>query len=643
MTIVQKVDGRHLRKDDEVYTVIGRVPGMSAVRIELDGVQSQITLEDFHAAIARGDVSDAQEPVFDGCVFTPEERSEAAYRKRLLEIVECCQSRGLKWPQIIETTQKQLEEEGYFAAYAAEMPAVRTIQHWRKRVHLKGHSGLVDSRSSESGNRTARHDEDFEQIVLDIVEEQYVRSDRVTVTYVANTARAKYLKLCDKEGRKPKPCGRRSVEAIIRSFVVHEDALKTRMGADAARPILLQAGRFQRIDYAYDRIEIDSTLADIFVIYEGNLIRPWVTLAIDAATGFIVGMVVSLANPSGATTVAALYEAMTGQDDDFFDLHGIKNRVQVRGNPLTVVADQGSENSGDIVNRLLEVTGVELQKNIPGRPEKKPFVERSMGTLRNFVTQLPGAAQTRQMPAQTRTAKAMKEACIDFDDFVSRLQRWRFDIYGQLPRRRVQSPLRRQESPTEAWNRLLTLAHVPEPLSRNELIRMFYCVRETRCLFRYGIEVGRVQYWSWDLAQIQRNSPTTVEVEVWTNPADIRSVIVVHPDSGRPLMVRCKDPEMPPLTAVERDRLLSLNRLDPDAALSAYEALAALVEGFHHAPRKSRSKVAKGKEEAKRLHRDKEIIRNSQARAVHEDLIEPSTAMLSIEVPTKRNKIAKRG
>ncbi|WP_375173931.1 hypothetical protein [Pseudooceanicola sp.] len=54
MTIVQKVDGRHLRKDDEVYTVIGRMPGMSAVRIELNGVQSQITLEEFHEAVHTG-------------------------------------------------------------------------------------------------------------------------------------------------------------------------------------------------------------------------------------------------------------------------------------------------------------------------------------------------------------------------------------------------------------------------------------------------------------------------------------------------------------------------------------------------------------------------------------------------------------
>ncbi|GGE47883.1 transposase [Primorskyibacter flagellatus] len=643
MTVVQKVDGRHLRLDGEIYRVIGRVSGRPAVCIELGGHQSEITLEEFHDAISRGDVSDGQEPEFEGRVLGPEEKVEAAYRKRLLELVETFQSEGMKWPEVIEQAQKQLKLDERFATYAANMPSVRAIQTLRKRVHLKGHIGLVDGRSANSGNFDRRHDDLFEEIVLDIIEEHFLRSDAVTLTFVANTARAKYAKEFVGKESEAKACGRKSVEAIIRDYVVHEDALKSRMGAKAARPLLRQAGRFQKIDYAFDRLEIDSTQADIFVVYEGNLVRPWVTIVVDAATGFIVGLVVSLAPPTGASTVAALFEAMTGPDNAFFDLHGIQNRVRVKGNPLTVVADQGSENGGDIIKRLLEVTGVELQKNTPGHPEKKPFVERAMRTLKTYVTQLDGTTQTQLMPAQTRTAKAINEACLTFEEFATMLQRWRFDIYGRLPRRSVQSPLRRSESPTESWKRLLTLAHVPEPLSRNELIQMFYCIREKRCLFHYGIEVGRVQYWSWDLAQIHRNNPNTVQLEVWTNPGDIRTVIVVHPDTGKAITVPCKDPEMPPLTSAERDRILAANRRKPEDYFSAHEALAALVGGLHHAPRKKKSKMAKAGEEARRVHRDKEIVRKSSTRVVQDKPIEPAVAMLPVQIPTKRNKITMRG
>ncbi|MBY6159429.1 DDE-type integrase/transposase/recombinase [Mameliella alba] len=643
MTIVQKVDGRHLLKDGKIYRVIGRVPGRAAVCIELNGEKAEISLEQFHEEITLGNVSEGQMPEFDAHILDSDDKSEVAFRKRLLALVDGYQSLGMAWPEIVEATRQQLEAEGQFASRSTNMPSIRTIQNWRKRVHQNGASALVDSRSLNSGNRIPRHEPEFEEIVLDIINEQYVKSDRVTVTYVAKNARAKYIAQCAAQGRKPGPCGRKSVVAIIRKNVVHEDALKSRLGASAARPILLQARQFQSIEYAYDRIEVDSTRADIFVHFDGHQFRPWVTLAIDAATGFIVGMVVSLASPTGSSTVAALYEAMTGQDEAFFDRHGIKNRVRISGNPLTVVADQGSENGGDIVNRLLDVTHIELQKNIPGHPEKKPFVERAMGTLKNFVTQLPGATQTRQMPARTRTAKAIDEACLSFDDFVTYLQIWRFDIYGQEPRRRVQSPLRREETPTESWQRLLTQAFVPEPLSRNELVQMFFCFRVTRHLFRYGIEVGRIQYWSWDLARIQRSRGETVELEVWTNPADIRSVIVVDPDTGKPITVYCKDPEMPPLTAEERDRILASNRRDPDEFLSAYETLAALVEGLHHEPKKKRTKMAMAGEQARRAHRDEEIVQRSKTQERTAKLVDQSKQTLTVQVPSRRNKISKRG
>ena len=92
------------------------------------------------------------------------------------------------------------------------------------------------------------------------------------------------------------------------------------------------------------------------------------------------------------------------------------------GYPLTVVADQGSENSGSIINRLLSTTTIELQKNIPGHPEKKPFVERVMSTLKNFVTKLDGATQTRELSPNDRYERAKSEACWTFDEFVQKVQ-----------------------------------------------------------------------------------------------------------------------------------------------------------------------------------------------------------------------------
>lgn len=644
MNQLQAYDGRHLRNGETLYRVIGRVQGKPAVVLDLNGSQTSITLEDFHRQIALGNVSEGQEPVFCDRIMTDEEMSEAAYRKRILELVERYQELGLTWNEIRSAIGIELQKDSRFASRASKLPAVRTIQKYRTEYCAMGRLALVDKRD-QSGNYTVRYDDILLEVVLDLLEESYLASDRMTMTDLVRQAQIKYLKRFseDRPDEEPGNRGRKAVESILESYIPHSDVIKKRRGKRAARKALLQAGSFQKIDHAYDRVEVDSTQADIFVIYDGKLIRPWVTLVVDAATGFIVGLVVSLENPTGLTTATALYEAMTGNDEAFFDRFGIRNRVLVAGHPLTVVADQGSENSGSIINRLLSMTAIELQKNIPGHPEKKPFVERAMSTLKTFVTKLDGATQTREMSTKDRYERAKAEACWTFDEFVQKVQVWRYDVYGVLPRRRVQSPLKRRESPIESWQRLSAEAYVPEPPSKQHLAQLFFHHAEKRTVHNYGIEVGYVQYSAWELRELKKNTKGKLEVEVRINPADIREIIVSHPKSGEAFYVPCKDPEMPAISVAERDRIVALNRRDPDDYLAASEVLAALVAGKHHKPSKATTKARKDRHAAQRKRRDAEITERSSGSSSPVPRNDASRPMMPVCAPKRRNRISARG
>ncbi|MFG6559024.1 Mu transposase C-terminal domain-containing protein [Sulfitobacter sp. 1A15299] len=644
MNQLQAFDGRYLRNGETLYRVIGRAQGKPAVILDLNGQGSEITLEDFHRQIALGNVSEGQAPVFCDRVMNDDELSEAAFRKRILELADRYQELGLKWGEIRSAIGIELQKDPRFAPRASKLPAVRTIQKYRKDYCAMGQLALVDKRD-QSGNYTVRYDEVFLEVVLDLLEESYLTSDRMNMTDLVRQSRHKYLKQFPKErpNEKPGNHGEKAVKSIIDSYIPHSDVIKRRLGKKAARKALLQAGSFQKIDHAYDRLETDSTQADIYVIYDGKLIMPWVTMVVDAATGFIVGLVVSLDNPTGLTTATALYEAMRGNDEAFFDRFGIKNRVHVAGHPLTVVADQGSENSGSIINRLISTTAIELQKNIPGHPEKKPFIERGMRTLKTFVTKLDGATQTEEMSTKERYERAKAEACWTFDEFVKKLQVWRYDIYGVVPRRRVQSPLKRRESPIESWRRLSAEAYVPEPPSKQTLTQMFFHHAEKRVVHRYGIEVGYVQYSSWELRELEKNTKGKLEVEIRINPADIREIIVSHPKSGEAFYVPCKDPDMPAISVAERDRILALNRRDPDDYLSASEVLAALVEGKHHKPSKATTKGRKKQHAARRKRRDEEIINRSNGPNSSMPSGNVSHPTMPVLAPKRRNRISARG
>jgi len=88
MNRLQKYDGRHLRDGNDIYRVLGRVQGKPAVVLEVDGTQTEITLQEFHRQVSRGNVSEGQEPIFCDRILTDDETSEAAFRERILHLCQ---------------------------------------------------------------------------------------------------------------------------------------------------------------------------------------------------------------------------------------------------------------------------------------------------------------------------------------------------------------------------------------------------------------------------------------------------------------------------------------------------------------------------------------------------------------------------
>lgn len=430
MTLLQKsFDGRYLRLDGELYRVLGQEPGKPSMVLESSaGERFAMHVSDFRTHIALGNVSEAGEPEFGARLRSHEESEEMAFRRYVLAHAARFREEGHTWPVALQRVRERLIREERFLERLQKFPKVRAVQIWRAEFTKRGSKALYDKRDN-SGNRNDRHDRVFENIVFDLLEDQYLGSDRITVTSLCRQAKSLYLARCKEDGLKPAPHGRKVVESLI-AELPHADVVKSRLGSKEARKRLLQAGRFQSIRAPFDRVEIDSTEADIFVIIDrdGATARPWITVAIDAATGLIVGLLISLERPTGMTTALTLREAMTPTEESFFERYGIESRLQAYGNLLTVVADQGSENKGDLIRRLISQTGIEYQLTIPAHPEKKPFVERLNRTLSDFIMQLPGATKTAEMPAKTRTNRAREEAALTFEEFVETVQRWRFDV-----------------------------------------------------------------------------------------------------------------------------------------------------------------------------------------------------------------------
>ncbi|WP_298905104.1 Mu transposase C-terminal domain-containing protein [uncultured Aliiroseovarius sp.] len=610
--LVEKYDGRQIVIGDELHEVRGHIKGRAAVSLKApNGTFHEISSEDFRLRVAEGYVLDQRGREAGIRIPSETDKLETSFRKAVLSMSARLEREGLSWHQRHRTMKDYFESRPEFAGRQKPFPGIRAIQKWRKGFQEESTSALHDKRYL-SGNRLPRHSKIFEKIVLDILEKQYIKHDRMTAKAVWQLARAEYSEACKREGIKPGPCGVKVVNSLIRSLP-HDDVVKSRIGAPEARKRLIEANRFVKVSQPLERVEIDSTEADVFIVIddEGHVARPWICAAIDCATGMILGLEVSLTAPKSIMTALVLKEIMTPKDPEFFGQFQIENRILACGRPIQIVADQGSENSGEVIESCVTSACLLFSPNLPAHPEDKPYIERFFKTLNGFLTTLPGATTTREMPNRTRISKAQKEAYLSFDDFVTVLQQWRFDAYAIQPRRRVENPLRTLESPKMAWQRLDEEYVIPEPPTPEEMAGLFYGGTAERTLHHYGIEFERVQYSSADLSRLRRAIGTGVKLTIHYDPTDLRMIGVVNPLTNDTFFVPTKDAEFPAISIDDLRRIRERLMPEPDEFLSAERTIAAIHARIHHKHFKG-TPAKKAKKRAARKQQDKRMAEKSR-------------------------------
>ena len=506
--------------------------------------------EEYYQRLATGEVVKAGDAVENDRVPDTRHLDRIAFRRKLIASVRKHRASGMTFKDSAEAARRECREAGHLED-GARSPSDGTIRRWMM-LEDDGDATALEPRYHRCGNRDPRHDVEFEEIALDVIETQYLTSDRLTVTQIAARAGQLYLEACEADGRSPRPHGRRIVERLI-AQLPHHDVVKRRHGRKEARRRMRTAKTAILVDKPYDRIEIDCTVADVFVRFgaEAEVARPTVCAAIDVASGQIVGLQTSLRPAHGMLVARTLKEVLEPKDAGFFDLRGIENRFHTVGRPALVVCDQGSENVGPEVDALIENAGITQEKLRPGSPEGKPFVERLLREVGRFCQTLPGATVSADTGKKERTDRAMKEAVYTLEQFEHLLQKWRFDTHAVTSQRRIQSAIASSLSPKECL-RELDARHVrDEPPTPRERLAIFMSTSTERRLQFYGIEVEGLQYHSHELESLYRDVGPSARVSVRHDVTDLRAILVRDPRTEGDILVPCKDETMPALTLTE--------------------------------------------------------------------------------------------
>ena len=266
---------------------------------------------------------------------------------------------------------KELLNDDRYRRYVPARLSLRTIQHWRRKFSVGGKDALIPH-VEKRGNRGPRFDKLFEETAWDVLEEIFLKTDRVPIGRLTELVEKRYHTRCREANVEPGNCGKRCLQAVLDTLDV-DDIIKSRHDKETSKKLRLQAQFYHRVKAPMDLVEIDCTPGDIFLVGDaGDCVgRPVICVAIDVATGFPVGLRITLEAEHEALTVATLKDVMTDRGLEFFTRYGIENRFETTGTPKVIHSDQGSGNSGPQLQAVIRNMGCEWGEKYPRLPREK--------------------------------------------------------------------------------------------------------------------------------------------------------------------------------------------------------------------------------------------------------------------------------
>lgn len=376
-------------------------------------------------------------------------------------------------------------------------------------------SSLLDTvPGQEKGRR--RLPAEVEGIIETAIRDTYRRRERPTLRALHD----RVCQLCHEAGicaPSRKAVGRRVQQAD--EMAVCRD----REGAKAARQRFSPVVQEYQSDYAFQIVQIDHTLVDLFIVdtaHRRPLQRPWLTLAIDVASRMVAGFYLSLESPS-STSVALAVQQLVLPKGTWLEDRGIEADWPVHGLPDIIHLDNAREFHGKALVRGAAEHGISVVHRPVQRPHYGAHIERLIGTMMGAVHMLPGS--TSSNVADRGAYDPEKHAAMTLDE----LKKWiALEITG-----RYHAEIHRGLGvpPRLAWDE--SVADRPYPLrlphDPGQFLKDFLPFEE-RFVRRDGIHLFGLRYWDDVLSPWAGRGQ---RVRVRYDPRDLSRVQVEGADS----------------------------------------------------------------------------------------------------------------
>jgi transposase InsO family protein len=504
-----------------------------------DGDMTILSLDEFRREVVDGSilmlVPDSKgilHPVPEGWKENETEKSKKRRSEihRLIEHAAQCQLQGVPFKDM----------NASLTAYCIENridrpPKERTLRLWRAKG--KGHESMISPRWSLCGNRfqgpTPLLLESIKEVIglrLTLQKDRFKMSD--AWIEIQSVYEAKWRKEHG-EGSRPPSHSIRHLRNFMRMMPWNE-LMKLQLDGRTCRAITRTAVNPHTASKLFDAVEMDATVLDILICdKDGKEIgRPTLYVAIDTATGYPLGIYLTIQKPSTLAFVECLRFMLFPKDDDFDTKYGIKNRIEVFGKPILLRVDNGSEFVSAVAEALVYQIFCDTARCKPYTPQEKPHVERFNGTLRSHILTLPGAT-TSSVTAERRVI-LKDEKLYQLEELRAEIYQFIYDKYALRTNNMRSTLLRRAVAPLDSVREMLETITLPVPVSRASFERDLAFKKDSRSLGHDGISFQGWRFHSDELASLYlKHGPGKYEFRY--SELDASLLLVLPPGGGEPV------------------------------------------------------------------------------------------------------------
>lgn len=520
---------------------VTRILPANLIEIEnlFNGQAKVVSFQDLYQALVDGQiefVAADRQPITPPKIgledFTRRQQATARYRLQVIEPL-------LKIPSHRRATQdidNRVEEvkKAQQLGHMPDKPISRiSVYRWLGAYSQSGNDirALVPKKREPAAEKRIENPDRVEQIIQEVINERYFVRERVKIDDIYHEVVLRIdheNRLLPAEGQLV--CPSRSTVWRRIGEVDAWQKLAAKKGKRAARQAFTQYGQMEPPRFALERVEIDHTPTDIFVVDEDDnlpLGRLTLTYCLDVATRYPLGFYLGFEPPSYLTVAACLSHAILPKPD-VQSLYNTAHKWQACGVPNMLVVDNGKEFIGPSLRDACLSLGIVLQQLPVRTPHFKGAVERNFRTINTgLLHMLPGT--TFSNFTMKGDYDSLRFASLRRSELNQLLHIFLLDIYAESFHRGLGA------IPARRWEEALDGGFLPRvPTDPDELAILLGRIEE-RSIQPYGIDFESIRYNHEELALLRHRLKTNTKgggstrVKIKYLPDNLGSVFVFDP------------------------------------------------------------------------------------------------------------------